>query len=321
MNPTAISEMTTELHPQRGPSSLTDRQVLRALILHQWLPVRRLHAGFFITWLIGLWVLLLMTHPGWLIAFGVLYTIVVTPAVAGGDVVDGTEEFSFSLPPGRGALFLARMGIGLVFLLLTTGVGGLAIALDLPQAFWSLFASSGITKPNPPVEPAFLYPLAVLAPLAAYAVTFTLACLAGSRGQVGLTWLGGALAAGLLILFGLQAERLMWNQTNGWLTCVLLLLTTVLVLLAGYLRYQNKEAVTGAGRLATKKRGLSVLMVLMVLGLLALLMMSLFWVQSVDVESSEVRALEEARSEVLHRAPGEVRVLRQTIDPNAAEQE
>jgi len=273
-------------------------------MMHQWLPARKLHVGLLVVWLLGIWVLLLMTHPGWLIAFGAIYTVLVTPAMAGADVIDGTEEFSFSLPPGRGPLFLTRMGIGLGFLLLTTGIGSPAMAFDLPQLCWSLFASSGITEPNPPLDHAFLYPLAVLAPVTAFSVTFTLASLAGSRGVVGLTWLGGLALAGILIFVAIQLEIVLWDRPNGWLTCVTLLLAAVLTLLWGHLAYRNKEAVIGGGRVAAGRGGMHIVLLLLGLVLLLLFAFSLFfWVKEstpVRLEAQDaMRTLEESQLRVV----------------------
>lgn len=258
---------------------LTDARIWRTLTLQQWQKAGTLHRWFFIIWLLGIWVLLLMTHPAWLIAFGLIYVLLATPAMAGADVMDGTEEFSFSLPPGRGVLFATRLAVGLGFLLLTTGLGALAIGLDLPQALWSLVASSGITAPNHPVKPAFLYPLAVLVPVAAYAGTFSLASLAGSRAMVGLSWLGGVAAAGVLVLVTLQLESAIWGRANGWITCVALPLASALALLAGYFAYLNKEAVIGGGRASSGRGAGRVLLVLLALGLLLALFMSLLWVR------------------------------------------
>ncbi len=266
---------------------MADRRAWAGLALHEWMPVRRLHGGFVIAWLSGFWILQLVDHPGWLIAFGLLYTVIVTPGMAGSDVMSGTEEFSFSLPPGRGPLFLTRMGVGLAFLVVTTGVGSLAMALDLPQALWSLAASSGITEPSRPVSPSYLYSMAVLVPIAAFAGTFVIASLAGSRGTVWFSWIGGLVSVGILVYLMLLAESLVWNNPTGWFACVALLLASVLVLLYGYTAYLDKEAVIGGGRIGGGRTAVGVVIILVIIALLCLL--SFFWLFAVrDMESKPV---------------------------------
>jgi hypothetical protein len=287
-------------------STLTDadRRVWTALALRQWLAVRGLHTAFLVAWLTALWVLQLVAHPGWMIAFGLLYTVLVTPLMAGADILDGTEEFSFALPPGRQALFLTRMGIGLAFLLVTTGLGSLAIACDMPQAVWSLVATSGITAPNPPVTPSFLYALAVLVPVAAFAGTFTLASLAGSRALVGFSWVLSAAAVGGIVFASLMVEAAIWEKPVGWITCVALLLGSVLTLLGGSLAYADKEAVIGGGRAGTRWGTGVVVAILLVV---TLFMLSVFWffTRAVQLDrATQIQAADRASSTLL-----------ETVDP------
>ncbi len=272
--------------------NLADRRTWAGLALHEWMPVCRLHGGFLIAWLAGFWILQLVDHPGWLIAFGLLYTVIATPGMAGSDVINGTEEFSFSLPPGRGPLFLTRMGIGLAFLVMTTGVGSLAMALDVPQVLWSLVATSGITEPSRPVSPGYLYSMALLVPLAAFAGTFTIASLAGSRSTLWFSWIGGLVGTGLLVYLMLLAESLVWNKPNGWLACVALLLTSVLVMLYGYTAYLGKEAVIGGGRLGGGRTATGVVIAIIAIALLLFAAMSVFWVRKSESKPSTRRAAE-----------------------------
>lgn len=269
-----------------------DQRTWGGLALHEWLPVCRLHSGFFLAWLVGFWILQLVDHPGWLIAFGLLYTVIVTPGMAGSDVINGTEEFSFSLPPGRGPLFLTRMGIGLAFLLVTTGFGSLAMAFDVPQALWSLVATSGITEPSRPVSPVYLYSMAWLVPLTAFAATFTIGCLAGSRVTVWFSWIGGLVGTGLLVYLTLLGESLVWKNPIGWVACVALFLTSVFVLLSGYTAYLGKEAVIGGGRVSGGRTAVGILIAITVIVLLCLVTLSLFWVRESKSEAQVRRASE-----------------------------
>ena len=218
-----------------------------AVLKHEWRPLRRLHGWFVIGWLIALWIVPVVEHPGWLLAIGLLYVWAVVPSLAGSDVLDGTEEFSFALPPGRGTLYGARWLIGSGHLLLLTAVGGLAIACDLPPRLWSLVADSGLAEPFPPVETRFVYGLAVLLPLSAMAIAFPLAALATSRGGVGSAPLVAAVLVGLLTLGAFALEHRMWQELRGTI-CLLLHGMLVLVLpVLGWRAYLGKEAVTGPG--------------------------------------------------------------------------
>ncbi len=279
----------SDASPWHNPA---DRRTWAGLALHEWLPVSRLHGGFFIAWLAGFWILQLVDHPGGLIALGLLYTVIVTPGLAGRDVINGTEEFSFSLPPGRGPLFLLRMGIGLAFLVVTTGLGSLAMALDVPQALWSLVATSGITEPSRPVSPGYLYSMALLVPLAAFAGTFTIASLAGSRGTVWFSWIGGLIGTGVLVYLMLLAESLVWNNPIGWFACVALVLVSVLVLLYGYTAYLGKEAVIGGGRVSGGRTATGVVIAIIAIVLLCFIAMSLFWVRESRPTTATRRAAE-----------------------------
>lgn len=275
-------------------STLTDadRRVWTALALRQWVAFGSLHIGFLVAWLVALWVLQLVAHPGWLIAFGLLYTVLVTPGMAGADIMDGTEEFSFALPPGRRAIFLTRMGIGLAFLLLTTGLGSLAMAFDVPQALWSLVATSGITEPNRPVTPSFLYALAVLVPAAAFAGTFVVASLAGTRTIVGVSWGIAFVAVGIGVFASLQVESLIWDKPIGWMTCVMLLLGSVLTLLAGFLAYDQKEALIGGGRAGARSGTIAVVAIAIGIGITVFaLAMFVFFVSYQSMTVREVDAL------------------------------
>jgi hypothetical protein len=107
-----------------------------------------------------------------------------------------------------------------------------------------LFVNSGFTEPFPAVEPAFLYALSFALPVAAYAFTFAIAALAGTRGTVMVSWLGGGLGAAAIMGAGFLAEGLMWEgHLNGYISCPALLAAAPLALLAAYTRYQYKEGV------------------------------------------------------------------------------
>lgn len=278
----------------QSPSVLTERRIFLNLIHQEWQLCRGPVISLAMLWVIGLWVLVLFNHPAWLLAVGMLHAIVVSSAQAGRDVLDGTEEFSFSQPPGRGPLYQARLAIGLVFLLINGVVGGVAIAVDLPQRVWSLVFSGGLTESFGAPSEFFWYGMAVLVPLAAHGVTFALAANAGSRAGVNASWMGGAIAAASLALVGAALENLLWQAPNGVLGCPALLAVGVLVPLVGHQAYLRKEA-TGSGGVAGRAgSGGGLWIGVILVGLLLLLLLSFFFLRFKTVSSQEHEKLRRA---------------------------
>lgn len=249
------------------------RSEFTAVLRHEWKPLRRLHGWFGIIWLLGLWIVPVFNHPGWLLALGLVYVWAVVPSLAGSDVLDGTEEFSFSLPPGRGMLYAARLLIVLLALLLLTAVGGLAIALDLPPRLWSLVMDSGLAEPFPPVETRLFYGLAVVLPLSVAAIAFVLAALAGSRTRVGHSSLIAVVAAGLLTFGAFYLEFVLWgDDLRGWICLSMHGVLALALPAAGWRAFLRKEAVIGAGGRAAG--GWLIWVILGVVLLLALLLLN-----------------------------------------------
>jgi hypothetical protein len=264
--------------------SFTDGQVIYHLIRQEWRLCRGTVVALSMVWVIGLWVLVIFNHPGWLLAVGLLHLLMVAPTQAGRDVLEGTEEFSFTQPPGRGPLYLARLALGFGFLLVNGVLGGLAIAWNLPQRLWSLVFSGGLTEPFQ-AKPEFVwYGMALLVPMAAHGVTFALAANSGSRANVQLSWMGGALVAGLATWAGIWLESLLWPYRSGCLAFAALLSLTVLVPLAGYFAYNRKEAVGSSGRAEQSSGGIA-WVVAAVGALLVFLLVSLFYFRTSAVRS------------------------------------
>jgi len=275
----------------------TDRSVWLALLGNEWRSSLQVMSALIVLWVIGLWILVLFSHPGWLLALGLLYCLLAAGVQAGSDVICGTEEFSFALPPGRGPLFLARLVPGLAFILVVGGFGGLAMAADLPQRAWSLVFSSGLTVPFAPVRDRWWYPLAVCLPLAVFAITFVGAALARSRAAVGFAWLAGFLGGGVLMGLGMLAETLLWQEVNGLVSCPALVAAAVLVLLGGYQLYLRKEATKSGGQ-ATGAGGFLIWVMVTVGVVLMLLLLSAFFfrMKAVSVDQHEIQRQEANRA-------------------------
>jgi len=165
---------------------------VKGLLWKEWLEHGGLLTAFLSVWLVCGWVLLIFNHPGWLLAFGICYTLLAGPAFGGAGAAEGSEEFSFSLPPTRGKQYFVRLAAGGAPLILFLALGLLAVGLDLPQRVWRLFVETGLTEPFPDAEQSYLYALALTFPLAVFALAFAFAALATSRTAV--AWSGGLAA-------------------------------------------------------------------------------------------------------------------------------
>ena len=95
-----------------SPGSVTNQSAWLALLDNEWQRFRGPVIGLLLAWVIGLWILVLFNHPGFILATGLIYVVLFAGQQAGVDIANGTEEFSFSLPTGRGPLYLARMAPG-----------------------------------------------------------------------------------------------------------------------------------------------------------------------------------------------------------------
>ena len=218
--------------------------VYRGLLWREWLAQRNLVITSLAVWLACGWVLLLFYHPGFIIAFGVIYALLAGPRLGGADAAEGSEEFAFALPPTRAERYLARLALGGSTVLLFTVLGVVTIALDMPQTVWGLFVNSGFTEPFPACQERFLYPLAVAIPFAVFAFSFALAATAGTRGMVGMAWFLGGVLAGAAVGLAFLGEWALWGEINGYISVLALFALAPLALLAGYLRYVVKEGVS-----------------------------------------------------------------------------
>jgi hypothetical protein len=230
----------------QSPPAITDRTVLHSLIRQEWRLCRNSVISLAMVWVIGLWILVIFNHPAWLIAIGLLYVLIVSPAQAGHDVLDGTEEFSFSQPPGRAPLYVARLSIGLGFLLANGLLGGLAIIHNFPQRLWSIFFTGGLTVPYETEIDSIWYAMAVLLPCAAHSMTFARAATSHSRNVVTSAGMTGTATAVFLISMVNYLEKRSWRSTEG-LAIPVLLAISIAVLVIGYRAYCRKDATRSGG--------------------------------------------------------------------------
>lgn len=235
---------------------------------------------FGILWLVGLWIVPVFSDPLFFLWLGLIFVFLFTPSQTGVDVLDGTEEFTFTRPPTRADVFLSRMLPSAVFLFATGFIGGLAIGFDLPQRLWSLVFSGGLTRPFAPVKDVYWYSLSILIPLAAHTIAGGFAALAGTRQQVLWAGLVGVIGAWAIAGIGLALEHGLSDRAHGWISTPVLLAATAGLFALGFRAYQGKEA-TRAGAptsTASSRRGgdyLSFFILLLVV--IVLLVFSLFW--------------------------------------------
>ncbi|HUW56869.1 MAG TPA: hypothetical protein VMZ92_09550 [Planctomycetota bacterium] len=225
-----------------GPGG-NEWRVTRGLLWLDWLRMCGYILPMFAIWLVGIWVVPVFYHPAWVLAFGMMYVLVGATAFAAMDVMGGSEEFTFALPPTRAQLYLTRLLLGLGTTVAFTALGVLAVGLDLPQMLWGLFVNSGFTGPFPVCDEPMVYGLAIALPTAAFACVYSLASNAGTRTTVMLNAFAGLLLAGAVLIGGLLAEAGLWDRLNGYVSIPALLAITPMALLIGYGFYVRKEGI------------------------------------------------------------------------------
>jgi hypothetical protein len=213
----------------------------RGLLWAEWFAHSRLLLVFLALWLVAVWALPLVAHPGWILLLGGVYALLAGPAYGGADVLEGCEEFAFSLPATRADHYLARLTVGAGTFLGLTAINLLALGLDLPHVLARLYIETGLIKPLPILKPGLLYGLVVAFPFAVFAFSFTLSAIAHSRVMILMAWFWGGLAALLVLQLGFWYEDLAWESLTGFFSCPLLIAAGVASLWTGLCVYRRKE--------------------------------------------------------------------------------
>ena len=213
----------------------------KGLLWSEWYAHSQVLLIFLAVWLLAVWTLPLVAHPGWILVLGGLYALMAGPMYGGADVLEGCEEFTFALPPTRSERFLSRLIVGLGTLLFLCFMNVIALGLDLPQILARLYVQTGIIKPLPVIKPGLLYGLIVAVPAAVFSIAFTISAVTHSRILILLSWFWAGVAALALLQIGFWYEDLVWDTLNGYFACPFLLAVSVAVLVYGFQLFRRKE--------------------------------------------------------------------------------
>lgn len=216
-------------------------QFWRGLLWSEWFAHARLLLVFLWGWLAAVWLLPLIAHPLWTLMVGVTYALVGGPAFGGTDILQGCEEFTFTLPATRNQRFLARLVVGAGGLLLLTWITVVALDANLSDVLLRIFLESGLGG----IElrrPELLYALLFAFPFAIFSIGFSVAALTTRRTVAFTAWIWGALGALSLLRGGAYLEELLWDRLTGRLTVPALLAAGIGILTLARYIYQRKEA-------------------------------------------------------------------------------
>jgi hypothetical protein len=254
-------------------------RMLRGLIWREWRQHEEPFSWIVVCWLIGVWILPIGPHA-FLIPFGVIAAAILGSTVGGSDTVDGTEEFSFALPPTRSQRYVARLGLGGIALLglLVLAIG--AFLLDAPQRLWGLLFQSGYTESFTPFLPGFLWGLSLALPVAVFGETFAAGSLARSARAARAAWIRGSLISGALLGIGFWVEHALFQRAVGLVICPVLGAWGVLRLVWGFLAYRNKEGISASAALPSSRMSAWMMGVGILLVVLVLLMLMMSGVRS-----------------------------------------
>jgi hypothetical protein len=226
-------------------SSLMGDRAMRGLLWREWIAQRDRVLFFFSLWLIALVIMPLFNHPGWILGFGCLYAAILSAEFAAQDVTDGSEEFSFSLPPTRHQRYCVRLAIAGLPLAAMVVVATVATAAELPQRLWSLVVDSGFTVPNAHVRHRFMYPLAVTGPISLFGFLFPLSAVAASRAWLKFAFILTILGCALVMAAAVLCELWLWDEVNGYVLCPLQSVGAIASIWYGHVVFVRKEPSSG----------------------------------------------------------------------------
>jgi hypothetical protein len=230
----------------RSHSSDRNWMFWRGMIWGEWFAQSRLILFFLGAWLFTVWLMPQLANPGWILAFAIVYAFIAGPVMGGKDILEGCEEFTFSLPATRSELFLARWLFGAGLLLFFTLLDLLSLGLDVSQAMTRFYLDTGLIEPKGVPHPGMLCGLLLAFPLAVYTFTFSLASNARRRGLVASSPLWSGLAALAILRLGLLYEFWTWKAWTGYFAAPALFVAALAALGYGWHSFRAKEVVQPA---------------------------------------------------------------------------
>jgi len=250
-----------------------NRRILKGLLWREWLLHRGELRWILSAWLLGVWVVPI--HPMiFLIPFGVISACILGPTFGGSDAAEGSEEFSFALPPSRAQRFMVRLALGGGTLLGLQAIALLAGLLNLPQDLWSLVFESGYTAPFAPALPPVIAGLACALTAAAFADMFVAGSSSRSTMPAVPHWIRGLFLPACVMGAGFLIEAMIGSGRssgpNGLVSCPLLGAWTLGRLGYGYWDYGRKEGISGLPPLVPKGRSSAWIILVIVLAVIVL---------------------------------------------------
>lgn len=224
----------------------------RRLVWSEWFAHAHLLVFALLGWLAVVWTVPLFAHPLWVLAPGILFSVIAGPAFGGADVIHGVEEFSFAFPVTRSERFLARLALGGVLSVFFSVAGVFILENRLADVVARAFLSTGLTPIE--VNPStLLYSLVVGFPFAVFALGFSVAALATSRTLAFTSWLWGVLGALSMLRVAVQWEEQRFDRLNGHFSVPMLVTAGVISLAVAWRLYLRKEAGAGVAPLRIPK--------------------------------------------------------------------
>jgi hypothetical protein len=213
------------------------------LLWSEWHAHSKLVLLFIGLWLGAVWMLPQFAHIEWLLFFGAIFALIAGPIIAGNDVLEGCEEYCFSLPITRYERYLCRVLAGVGLVLIFTLLDVLALGLDMHQAINLLLINTGLVQPMQSIQPRFLYGLVLAFPLAVFCFGFSVAANARNRAFVLMACFWAVLGALVVLRIGLLCEFSHWGIWNGYVACPGLVIVSLAALVIGSKAFQKKEVV------------------------------------------------------------------------------
>lgn len=218
-----------------------DWLVVKGLMWSEWFAHSKMLLVFLILWLLGVWMIPFIAHPGWILAIGLGYALLAGPAYGGTDAIEGCEEFTLALPATRTERYLARMVLGVGTLLMFVSLDFIVLGLDWTTTMHRVFINTGIVVGGPDLKPGLLYGLAVALPFFIFSFSYSLSAVSRNRFLIFTSWFWSGLLALGILYGGLKYEEVVWQEANGYFGTSLFVVGGVASLWTGFRLYRRKE--------------------------------------------------------------------------------